>query len=65
MLALDGLNDEKLNVIAKSFEGFELDSIEKSKLLNDEKQNVIGKSLAKVDENYEVPHQETQKLNKH
>ena len=59
------LNDKKLNAIAKSFEGFDVDSIEKSKLLNDEKQSVIGKILAKVDENDEVPHQETQKLDKH
>ena len=44
------------------FEGFDLDSIEESKLLNIEKQNVIEKSLAKVDENDEVPHQETQKM---
>ena len=42
-------NDKKLNAIAKSFEGFELDDIEKSK----------------IDENDEVPHQETQKLDKH
>ena len=35
------------------------------KLLNDEKQSVIGKTLAIVDENDEVPHQETQKLSKH
>ena len=44
------------------FEGFDLDSIEESKLLNIKKQNVIEKSLAKVDENDEVPHQETQKM---
>ena len=47
------------------FEGFDLDDIEKSKLLNDKKLNVIGKILAKVHENDEVPHQETQKLDKH